>query len=105
MRNKGHGEGSEPCQDFRGSLESQRKGDLEDRFRRLAWDKLLLPIAALAARFLGSLEFRRCRPVGGGGRGAAAPGKEGALELCLRGFIGWEFEGTGSDSFCPLARG
>ena len=30
-------------------------GGLEDRFRVLAWDKLLLPIAPLAASLMGSL--------------------------------------------------
>ena len=46
------------------SLESQRKGGLGDRFKGLAWDELLLLIAPLVASLVGSLEFRRCSPVG-----------------------------------------
>ena len=33
-------EGNEPMRGCLGSLESQRKGGLEDMFRRLAWDEL-----------------------------------------------------------------
>ena len=47
------------------SLGSQRKEDLGDRFRELAWDKLLLPIPLLAAVWWGPLELR-CVPVGEG---------------------------------------
>ena len=42
-----------------GSLGSQEKRGLEGRFKGLAWDKLLLPIAPLVASLLGLLEFRR----------------------------------------------
>ena len=37
------------------SLGSQRKGGLGDRIRRLAWDKLPLPTAPLAASLMGTL--------------------------------------------------
>ena len=36
-----------------GSLESQRKRGLGDRFRGLAWDKLLLVIAPLVTNLMG----------------------------------------------------
>ena len=42
------------------SLESQRKGDLGDRFRGLALDELPLPVAPLLASVMGTL--RRCWP-------------------------------------------
>ena len=45
------------------SLESQRKGNLGNRFRGLAWDELPLPIAPVVARW-GTLECRRCVPMG-----------------------------------------
>lgn len=37
------------------SPESQRKGDLGDRFRGLTWDELLLILAPLVARLAGTL--------------------------------------------------
>ena len=39
------------------SLETQRKGGLEDRFRGLAWEELPLPIIPLAAGLVGFLRF------------------------------------------------
>ena len=36
-------------------LSEKRKGDLGDRFRRLAWEELSLLITPLVASFLGTL--------------------------------------------------
>ena len=51
------------------SLESQRKGGLGDRFRGLTQDELLLPIAPLVVRLVGSLRVQEMCACGGRRRG------------------------------------
>ena len=74
------------------SLGSQREGGLGDAFRKLAWDKLLLPIAPLVASLTGTQEFRRCVPVGeieeaGNDTGVCPRGRAHCGSFALRVFI------------------
>lgn len=57
--------GNEPKQGCFGSLRSQRKGGLGDRFQGFAWDELSLPIALLVASLLGSLRVEEKQACGG----------------------------------------
>ena len=82
--------GREAGQGCFGSLKIQRKGGLRGRFRGLAQDKLLLPVAPPGASLMRTLRVQEMQPEREGRereRCGHVPQREGTYwVLCLEGF-------------------